>query len=519
MRSKYMIRGQARIMEAIAATIIILILAMLMPILFKSPVTTLRSEVQVGEEQYAYNVLYDVYVNPQFLNYIYYSNWSALKQLMDTTVGPQFNWFLCIEPLSKVLNITSSSSSSYVAVPIQVIVTGAGYYDELALNIRELNWLLPPGYQINTTLPLSNVFFTTDSGSPVYWWVQSYNPYTGNVVIWFYAKSSRLIMYVSRNGTYPYNPLTGQYCAQPYCGYGGLSMFEIRSLGTQTLYNDGSSVFNEYYYGFNEQNTVCSNAQVNDPLVLSTSSGNSASCTLSASQTINEPIIIGYTSKLESAIPGSTLSIGTSLSISVTSDGIGIFSTNVPLTIQYSYGQNSETIKLSVGSSTPTSFTLNQYIYLSGGLVKIMPMVLACQGGFEIAINASLYIHDYLTGSNYVLNNSYVTECIQAQLSEVTISMQLGNIVLFQTSPSISYILYNTTNIFYDLWVSPLPSTFFVNPVYVNYECAYNLVPTQYRYRFPTLQFTPTAEAYTLVQLQNGSYYLVLIALQSLGGG
>ena len=517
MMSTHVNKGQARIMEAIAATIIVLILAMLMPILFKAPVTTLRSEVQVGTEQYAYNVLYDVYVNPQFLNYIYYGNWSALRQLMDTTVGPQFNWFLCIEPLSKVLNITSTSSSNYTAIPLQVIVTGAGAYDELTLNIRELDWLLPPGYQINTTLPLSNVFFTTGSGKPVYWWVQNYNPYTGNVVVWFSANSSRLIMYVSRNSSYPYNPLTGQYCTQAYCGYGGLSMFEIRSLGTQGSLDDGLNTFN-YYYGFNTQNTVCSNAQVSDPLVLSTASGYSASCTLNTAQAVNVPIVIGYLTKLESAIPGSVLSLGATLSISVTSNGVTIFSTSVPFNAEYTYGQNSESLSLSINSLANTK-TINQYIYLSNGLIEVTPTVLACPGGFEIAINMSLNVHDYLTGNNYVLNNSYITNCIQAQLSEVSISIQLSNLEISQSSPSTSNILYNTTNIIYDVWIAPQPSTSYVSPVYVDYRCTYNLVPAQYRYRFLTLPFTPTAEAYTIVQLQNGSYYLVLIALQSLSGG
>ncbi len=518
MRAAHMSRGQARIMEAIAATIIILILAMLMPILFKAPVTTLRSEIQVGTEQYAYNVLYDVYANPQFLNYIYYSNWPALRQLMDTTVGPQFNWFLCIEPLSKVLNITSTSSSNYIVIPLQVIVNGAGDYDELTLNIRELNWLLPPGYQINTALPLSNVFFATSNGKPVYWWIQSYNPYTGNAIIWFNTNSSRLVMYISRNGTYPYNPLTNQYCSQPYCGYGGLSMLEIRSLNAQGSFGDGSNTFNGYYYGFNTQNTACSNAQVSDPLVLSTASGNSASCTLNTAQSMSVPMVIGYLTKLESAIPGSVLRLSTSISISVTSNGATLLSTNVPLNVEYTYSQNSETLSISIGSSTSAQ-PLNQYIYLSSGLIEITPTILACPGGFEIAINATLYVHDYLTGNNYINKSSYVTSCIQAQLSEVSISTKLGNIEISQESPLLNYVLYNTTNTVYDLWVAPLPSTSYVNPVYVDYKCMYNLVPTQYQYRFLALPFTPTAEAYTIVQLQNGSYYLVLVALQSLSGG
>jgi hypothetical protein len=520
---KVAVKGQARIMEAIAATIIILILAVLMPILFKAPATTLRSEIQVGEEQYAYNVLYDVYANPQFLNYIQQGNWSALKQLMDTTIGPQFNWFLCVEPLTKALNITGTETPYYVGIPIQIIPTGAGGYAELTLNLKVMNWLLPLGYSINTSLPLSNVFFATSNGKPVYWWVQSYDPNTGNAVIWFMTTSTRLMMYVSRNGTYPYNPLTNQYCTTPYCPpYGGLSTFEIRSLGASQSLNNGGSVFSgssATYYGFTSQNTECSGASPSTPLILATPEGSSASCQLDTELTITSPLVLGFLTKFVSAIPGSTLTLSMNIIVNVVSGGSTLLSQTIPIQVTYMYNQNNENILLTVNGNQAS--LLGNYTYLSGSLLTIMPSLQACPGGFAINITTSLLTYDYLSGSNLpTLNSSYATPCITGvQLSQVSITTQLNGISIQQTSPYNPYYLYSTTNVIYDLWIAPLPSTTYVNPVFINYGCLSNTVPPNYAYRFAELPFTPTAEAYTIVQLQNGSYYLALIALQSLSRG
>jgi ABC-type transport system involved in cytochrome bd biosynthesis fused ATPase/permease subunit len=70
--------GQARIMEAIAATVIILVLAALMPMLFKSPTTQLQSQVESNLETYAQTVLAELINNPQFLVILEHGNWSAL---------------------------------------------------------------------------------------------------------------------------------------------------------------------------------------------------------------------------------------------------------------------------------------------------------------------------------------------------------------------------------------------------------------------------------------------------------
>ncbi|MFB6471087.1 MAG: hypothetical protein TU36_007660 [Vulcanisaeta sp. AZ3] len=205
-----LIRGQARIMEAIAATVIILVLALLMPILFKTPTTTLQSEVQVSEEEYAYNVLYDVYANPQFLNYISQGDWSAFRPLMNSVIGPQYNWFLCIEPIDRVLNISSSVTHNYVAIPLQIISSQSGIipypYVEVKLNIKTFNLLLPPGFTINTTWPLSNVFFTTQNNTPIHWWLQRYNPITGDAILWLNTPPTKIIMYVSKKWHIPLQP-------------------------------------------------------------------------------------------------------------------------------------------------------------------------------------------------------------------------------------------------------------------------------------------------------------------------
>lgn len=96
-------RGQARIIEAIAATIIVLVLAALLPVIFNSPTTTLRSQVQTNTEWYAYDVLLTAINNPQFTYYVQHGNWSAIRSLLNTVVGPQYDWYIAIAPPYRIL--------------------------------------------------------------------------------------------------------------------------------------------------------------------------------------------------------------------------------------------------------------------------------------------------------------------------------------------------------------------------------------------------------------------------------
>jgi hypothetical protein len=205
--------------------------------------------------------------------------------------------------------------------------------------------------------------------------------------------------------------------------------------------------------------------------------------------------------------------------VNVVSGGSTLLSQTIPVQVTYKYNQNNEAISLTVNGNQAS--LLSNYTYLSGSLLTISSSLQACPGGFAINITTSLLTYDYLSGNNLpMLNSSYATPCITGvQLSQVSITTQLNGISIQQASPYNPYYLYSTTNVIYDLWMAPLPSTTYVNPVFINYECLSNAVPSNYAYRFAELPFTPTAEAYTIVQLQNGSYYLALIALQSLSGG
>jgi hypothetical protein len=527
-----LIRGQARIMEAIAATVIILVLALLMPILFKTPTTTLQSEVQVSEEEYAYNVLYDVYANPQFLNYISQGDWSAFRPLMNSVIGPQYNWFLCIEPIDRVLNISSSVTHNYVAIPLQIISSQSGIipypYVEVKLNIKTFNLLLPPGFTINTTWPLSNVFFTTQNNTPIHWWLQRYNPITGDAILWLNTPPTKIIMYVSKNGTYPYNPISNTYCKTPYCpSYGGLSAFEAASVGAPVGLDNGAHVFNlnygAQYFGFNSVNTQCIGATPSTPLVLSTSEGSSASCSSNFNVAVVGPLEINYISMPISEIPGSSLSLSSNVVVSIinTTSDTTIATTSIPISVTYTYGSSHEYITLTVGSNTETAS--GTYVYLSSSRLIITPTTSSCSGGININVTVSLLIHNYLTGTNTLLQISS-TQCIltsmtQQGLLSIVPVVRLNRLSITQSSPSQYEYVYNTVNTIYDLWVAPSTSVSYITPVYTNYACIDNVIPPQYAYRFPGIPFTPTAEAFTVVQLPNGSYYLVMIGLQRLGGG
>jgi len=492
--------GQARLIEAMMATAIIVVLAALVPALFKSPTTTFRSEVQVDVESYAYDVLYSVYSNPQFLNYVSSGNWWSLRSLMNTVVGPQFNWLLCIVPIPYALNITASMTDKYVKVPLQLILTGTGSYAEVSIPLRQINYALPPGYGINTTVPMANVFMASSDNRPVSWWLMSYDNNTGIATVWLNSTSSSLSMYISRSGARPYNPLNNSYCKLPYCSpYGGLSRFMGTALGLG--YVNGPSVFPSY-------NAL----DCKSPIMITTSPYTNpgiVTCSAKGISVQNQQAVLGIHSgligQLLTAVPGSSLTVAFNVGITVTRGNTVLYSVTVPIRVIMTYNQD--------GTEVINSTVVSNYVYLY--LIR---------GGFSVNytatanrfnVNYRVVIHDYLSDRDFIFSG---TRYVGGVNQPWNLTMSLG-LSITQSTPRNNAILYNTTTLIYDVWLAPAPSVSLVNPVSTSYSCTNNVVPITYSYRFPTISFTPTAEAYTVIQLPNGTYYLLIIALQSLSHG
>ena len=260
--------GQARLIEALAAVIVILILLSMLPLLFKSPLTPLRSQIQVSISQYAYNALYTLVINPLFISALSRGNWSVIHSLASVVIGPQYNWFIGLEPLYKALTISSYNvTPNYVALNITLVPSPSTYggYALVDLPVLLINQGLPLSYRINTSVPMANVFIVDGDGNPVNWWLMSYNYVTGDALIWVKTSSSKLTIIVSKNASVPYDPVAGEYCSNPYCPpYGGLSSFMAVSLNLPiATYNNGLSVLTQQnglnqYWWFTQYTTICS---------------------------------------------------------------------------------------------------------------------------------------------------------------------------------------------------------------------------------------------------------------------
>ncbi len=269
------VRGQVRIIEAIAATIIVLILAALLPIIFNSPTTTLRSQVQTNTEWYAYDILLTAINNPQFTYYVQHNNWSAIHSLLNTIVGPQYDWYIAVVPYRKVVSIVSVMNyGNYVLIPPLSIIPKVYYapplgmpifmtstsVSMLSLNVYTINSILGGKYLINITVPLSNVAFIQcknlfsmnitqciRSGNVrmINWWLESFDPRTGVAVVWLNA-TGNVYMLVSNGSTPPYNVLSNSYCQYPYCyPIGGVSNIMYSSFNAPP-YNNEPQFINYY---------------------------------------------------------------------------------------------------------------------------------------------------------------------------------------------------------------------------------------------------------------------------------
>jgi hypothetical protein len=140
-----------------------------------------------------------------------------------------------------------------------------------------------------------------------------------------------------------------------------------------------------------------------------------------------------------------------------------------------------------------------------------------------LVVNTTIY--DFPTTLSNETSATYPLPCNLIQ-GQIGYNITITGVSATQYSPNpengVQYA-YSTTSIIYDMWVSGTPTTTYYLPVYVSYSFdklnAMNAVPQQYRERFGLGGFSPTASAFAVVQLGNGTYYLVYVGISSLAGG
>jgi len=562
--------GQARIMEAIAATVIILVLAALMPMLFKSPTTQLQSQVESNLETYAQTVLAELINNPHFLTMLEHclhtnstNNCEALRSLMNTLVGPQYDWYVAVVPYGKLVTSTSMlSGGEYVLLPITVVVnwntnslipypTTDPSVSELTLNVYLLNELLTAfgyKYQINTALPLSNVAFIQcanqsitniteciESGQAVMlrWWLTYFDARTGTAVVWVNA-TGNIYMEVSSNSSLPYDVLTSSYCQEPYCYDQGLGGFSYLMLNAYEEPYALAPRFTDVNYITNTSLSCSSGAFFsNNYLVKLKTNGqyyglpSTVSCTASLNFP-SEPF--GYSvyaiGQLITAIPGSTVTYSVSIeAVPYALSGTQVITgspqyVTVSTTLTY-HGSGTEDVTTSVGSSPPNSVTLGQYSYL-----YLLSMDIGLNGtcttpssSVYLVVNTTIY--DFPTTLSNETSTTYPLPCNLIQ-GQIGYNITITGVSATQYSPNpqgYNYYVYNTTSIIYDMWVSGMPTTTYYLPVYVSYSFdKLNATSVVHMERYRLGGFSPTASAFAVVQL-NGTYYLVYVGISSLAGG
>ena len=565
--------GQARIMEAIAATVIILVLAALMPMLFKSPTTQLQSQVESNLETYAQTVLAELINNPHFLTILEHclhtGNCEALRSLMNTLVGPQYDWYVAVVPYGKLVTSTSIvSGGEYVLLPITVVVnwntnslipypTTDPRVSELTLNVYLLNELLTVfgyKYQINTALPLSNVAFIRcanqsitniteciESGQAVMlrWWLTYFDARTGTAVVWVNA-TGNIYMEVSSNSSLPYDILTSSYCQEPYCNDQGLGGFSYLMLNAYEEPYALAPSFTDVNYITNTSLSCSSGAFFsNNYLVKLKTNGQyyGLPSTVSCTASLNFPSKpFGYSvyaiGQLITAIPGSTVTY--SVVVKAVPYGLKLTQSGpqptpgppqyitVSTTLTY-HGNGAEDITASAGLSSH-SITLGQYsyLYLLSMDIGLNGICKASSSSVYLVVNTTIY--DFPTTLSNETSATYELPCDLVQ-NQIGYDIAITRISVTQYSPNPqngNLYTYNTTSIIYDMWVSGMPTTTYYLPVYVSYSFdklnAMNAVPQQYRERFGLGGFSPTASAFAVVQL-NGTYYLVYVGISSLAGG
>lgn len=529
--------GQARLIEAVAAIVILALLFAMIPSMFKSPLTPLRSQVQVDVSQYAYNMLYTLVSNPSFIRAIQSGNWSEIHSLASLVIGPQFNWFIGLEPLYDAYAIGSYVlTANYAKINMTVAPSPMvnGGYALVTIPVLTLNQGLPLGFRVNTTMPMANVFITTVTGKPVYWWLEDYNYITGEATVWLYVPSgsSELVMYVSSNSNVPYDPLTGSYCSIAYCPpYGGVSSLMSYTMKLPpTQFNNGPSVFNPQgytaYMGFTTNNVYCSgNGYISISgysLTLKAPQGASETCSV-----INPwpyGTLITMIGQLIKTIPNSQLSISANYYITLYNGALNQGFT-VPVNVVLQYGLNSMSILLYINGYLVNALSNVSYSYLYRLTIDASSSASTCltnNTSAAVNVNVAVNMYNYVSGVEENVTGSYQLCSSLPYTPSASTSIEVNGLTLSLTSPPYAYpnyYYYNTTEVIYDLLLSqPAYSTLILN-TYVNYAVIHNVIPSQYAYGVGGVGFTPTTGAYTIIELPNGTYYLLTLEIQSLGGG
>lgn len=201
----------------------------------------------------------------------------------------------------------------------------------------------------------------------------------------------------------------------------------------------------------------------------------------------------------------------------------GTYYSQYPLgfSITMTYAPSSETYEIALG---PVSASYSAgYVYLFR--LDSWPTVTVgeCPGGFiNYSITLNILVYDMMSGTLSQYSATYSSPCLQIRYTKssyATVSLTSLNTALSAPSTSGINYAYSTTLRIYDVLVYSPVGTMATTPSFVNYAMLNNVIPPQYAYGVSSLHFTPTTGAYSVVMLPNGTYYLVFLELQELGGG
>ncbi|MGC8596829.1 MAG: hypothetical protein ACP5NY_02810 [Thermocladium sp.] len=583
--------GQARIIEAVVATIIILVLAALMPVIFRSPTTVLRSQIQVGAENYAYNALTILSNNPGFLYAVQDGNWSMLSSLLNSIVGPQYDWYIAIVPFGKLSTLSVVKENNYVLLPINIVPNS--YYSRLGLitltspttallqlNIYSLNSMIPMGYRINTTLPLANLAFIQcinpslllnitacikqGQARLLSWQLQSFDNRTGAASIWING-TGVIYAVIPSNQNKPFNPLNNTVCRESYClPIGGLSNL-MAVVTNQAKYANDPNFLNQAIpnikclttnpNGVNqEQNSIAISTSVYyvneyNGALTTLNAPPSVSCMFRTSYNVNSSYGVNtyLDGQLVIAVPYSSFSVTLKnlqanlfICYSNKTPPCEIYKGNLngvnwplsfPISSTLSFYSSNETFIIN-NTNVLAETNLSNYYYSYLMQLSVTPDYAKC------GLNVKSTIYNYITTDSRTLNYIYPLNVCnlfnQKNITSFSIIINVSKIEVSQATPENYYngpnsvyngvyYLYYTTSILYDLYSVRNPSVTYYLPSFLNYSFSLinklNVVPMQFRERLPTPEFSPTAEANYVIQLPNGSYYLVVIGLSGINNG
>ncbi len=515
-------RGQARLIEAMIALGILVMLVALLPLMSRFPETPSTIPQSGASQLYVTQVVNGLAVNPSFLNAVQDGNWSRIYELINKIVPPQYNWRLIVEPLSTSVGasngmipitvyLPSTPPVPYVTIPID-------------LNVKFINSALAGANRVNLTLPLSNVGFYVKGQSgwvPITWWLEYLDNESGNARIWMSipANKEQVIYMTIGPGGKPINP-NGASCEVPYnyndtcAGYsvGGISAFYGAALGLPYgKYDmDPPKIF-PFYTNFTKNSNTVSITSNGANYVTGTG------LQISIPGSTGGGVKLLFTAKPQSATGFATYYMQSTYSVAID------YSSTIEYTINNNNGYT-DTLYVYSGGQNALSGTL-QETGTSG--LRVYPPLLSYKMAYKALLNCTTKNNTkYLTVSNYAYVLNYYIGQLQSTGWAAT---KEGQVSLCPSSIPVSIdieginpensILYNDTFTIYDLWWVPLyfnSSATIAIPYSVNYGYG-SVVPIRYQYRYPVSFMVPTASDYALMELSNGSIYILGLSMGSIG--